>query len=510
MQGSLEKNIEKINIYLYCLVVSFVFLLICSKSSFLYPLNDWVDSNCFFTVGKGMMNGKVIYRDLIEQKGPLLYFIHGIAYLISNKTFIGVFIFEVISFSGFLYWGYKINVLFIKSKYIKILITLIAMMILTCFSFCKGDSAEEFIVPLLTVSLYYFLYYFKNENYKRMDYKILFTNGIIAGCVLWIKYTMLGFWFGWMMFIFINMVINKDFYRGIKSCIVFLMGILVATLPWIIYFASNNGLNEWINTYFIMNMTSYGEKMNVFSRIKTCIELFVLSIKTNRWVAFLSLIGGAPLILSNKYIRSNIGKTALISMGILLIIGVYFGGVYYQYYFFIFTAFSILAPMTIINIFKFIIGKKIYFMSRSKIYLMEFISIMICIILCFKFGNYTQDIGEKREKLVQYKFAKIINETDGATLLNYGFLDGGFYTTTGIIPNTKYFCKLNINEARLPEMMEEQNKVIEKKKVDYIVLKFSIDNKNFNTIDVPYLEENYELCSKFFDENIVYSLYKVK
>ena len=71
----------------YCFFLSILFLLICTKSSPLYPFNDWVDSNAFFTMGKGMINGKVLYRDLFEQKGPLLYFIHGLSYLISNKTF---------------------------------------------------------------------------------------------------------------------------------------------------------------------------------------------------------------------------------------------------------------------------------------------------------------------------------------------------------------------------------------------------------------------------------------
>lgn len=75
-----------------------MYLLICTKSSPLYSLNDWVDSNAFFTMGKGIINGKIPYKDLFEQKGPLLYFIHGISYIISNKTFIGVFILEVLSF----------------------------------------------------------------------------------------------------------------------------------------------------------------------------------------------------------------------------------------------------------------------------------------------------------------------------------------------------------------------------------------------------------------------------
>ena len=80
------------------LVASIFTLLICSKNSPLYPYNDWVDGNAFFTMGKGMFNGKVPYKDLFEQKGPLLYLIYGIGYLISHDTFLGVYLLEVISY----------------------------------------------------------------------------------------------------------------------------------------------------------------------------------------------------------------------------------------------------------------------------------------------------------------------------------------------------------------------------------------------------------------------------
>ena len=73
------------------LLLAFVLLSIGSMCSYLYPYQNRVDQNCFFTVGKGMMTGLVTYRDLFEQKGPLLYFLHGLAYLISPDSFIGVF-----------------------------------------------------------------------------------------------------------------------------------------------------------------------------------------------------------------------------------------------------------------------------------------------------------------------------------------------------------------------------------------------------------------------------------
>ena len=99
---------KKINKYLiFSFVVAFITLLITSKNSFLYVFNDWVDANAFFTVGKSMFNKILLYKDIFEQKGPLLYLIYGLGYLISNNTFHGVFIIEVISFTIFLYFIHK-------------------------------------------------------------------------------------------------------------------------------------------------------------------------------------------------------------------------------------------------------------------------------------------------------------------------------------------------------------------------------------------------------------------
>ena len=103
--------------YGFCLFLSIIFLLIATKSSPLYPFNDWVDVNAFFTGGKAMMNGRILYRDVFDHKGPLFYLLFGLAYLISNTLFLGVFIFEVISFSIFLFFSFKLASLFIDFNY---------------------------------------------------------------------------------------------------------------------------------------------------------------------------------------------------------------------------------------------------------------------------------------------------------------------------------------------------------------------------------------------------------
>ena len=62
--GTAVGKVVRDKVFWFCLLTAAAVLSICTKSSFLYPLNDWVDSNCFYTVGKSMVHGKVLYRDI--------------------------------------------------------------------------------------------------------------------------------------------------------------------------------------------------------------------------------------------------------------------------------------------------------------------------------------------------------------------------------------------------------------------------------------------------------------
>lgn len=91
-----------------------------------------------------------------------------------------------------------------------------------------------------------------------------------------------------------------------------------------------------------------------------------------------------------------------------------------------------------------------------------------------------------KNDLPQYKFAQRINQVENATMLNYGFLDGGFYFAAGCEPINKFFCKLNIP---LEEMDEDQNRCIVEGKVDFVVTRdkkledYNLDIENYKMVD---------------------------
>ena len=95
--GSFFKSIKnkKSVMFLFCFLLAFILLLLCSKCSFLYPFNGWDDFNSFYTMARGWANGLIPYRDLFDHKGPILFLIQALGLLI-NKN-VGIFILQILN-----------------------------------------------------------------------------------------------------------------------------------------------------------------------------------------------------------------------------------------------------------------------------------------------------------------------------------------------------------------------------------------------------------------------------
>jgi hypothetical protein len=99
------------------------------------------------------------------------------------------------------------------------------------------------------------------------------------------------------------------------------------------------------------------------------------------------------------------------------------------------------------------------------------IASLLLIVYVVGTSNVLPYYGKDKAEYPQYIFADIINEKEDATLLNYGFIDAGFYLASGYEPENRFFCKVNIDEDVFPEMYEEQISMVRDKKVDYVVIR---------------------------------------
>ena len=166
------------------LLSSFATITIFSKSSFLYPINDWVDANDYHTIGKSILYGYVPYRDLFDHKGPILYFLHAFNGFVSFRSFVGIYLLEILSCYLFLKFSYNSVSLFTRRNAIAMM-PVVAFVIYSAWCFEQGDSAEEFCLPALAYGLWVGLKCTKHCRLPSLKEGVLI--GICIGWMFWIK-----------------------------------------------------------------------------------------------------------------------------------------------------------------------------------------------------------------------------------------------------------------------------------------------------------------------------------
>lgn len=444
--------------FILCTIISLVFLAFATKSSFLYPLNDWVDANCFFTVGKAMMRGQTLYADIYDQKGPLLYALYGLCSLVSGTSFFGVYVMEAVAMTAFLFCSYKTAALYASKTVAMAAVPMLAACMLTARSFSHGGSAEELCLPLLAYPLYLFLRSAKEQRAPSVREHLL--AGVLAGCVLWIKFTLTGMFIAFLLLALILPMTRRQ-WRGAAAVVgSFCAGVVIATLPFIVYFAFRGTLRDWIIGYFGNNIYHYAPPPadGLLGQL--------LRAAKNAWDAlnanwqFAVWIGAGALWTAWKESRP-------VRLGTLLLLtgtagGIYWGGQGYSYYALALCVFA--APG---------LGIVLRCIERAEgVTPHRFGRILVCVCLLSALFAYAENgntpdlLRYRREDLPQFQFAAVMQESEAPTLLNYGFLDGGFYTAANILPTTKYFCRLNLD---LAEMKAEQERYLRDAVTQYVV-----------------------------------------
>lgn len=433
----------------WCVAIAAAVLLLCSKSSPLFVLNDWMDANIFFTMGKSMFNGKVLYRDVFDHKGPVLYFIYGIGWLLDHTGFTGVFLLEVVSFAVFLDISLRTVSLLAAKPVHPAWAVLPAAAIAASRAFSHGGSAEEFLLPFLAAALYGLL---KTVCTNRpMPLPAVVGQGFLAGCALWLKYTVLGYYLVWVV-VLAAVYLRRGLRRELlQSCGAYLGGMALATLPWVVYFGLHGALADWFTAYFYDNLFLYSGNgggsvalvQHFWWAVRDALPGAVLLVLFLLWavVSHRRAAAGAVCVLA-----AGLGLTSL--MGGYL---VYYGLVL-----------AVFVPLGLVPLACFAQRPLPSGLRMAA----PWMGVAAACVVCW-FGSPNKPLrGRAADTLPQLRFAQTITAEPETSLLNYGTLDGGFYTASGLLPPCRYFCVTNMP---LEDQWTEQNALLEQGQVTYVV-----------------------------------------
>ncbi len=497
------------------IVALFVFVLvtITAKCSFLYRMNHWDDPNCYFTVARAMKKGLVLYRDIYEQKGPYVYFLHYIAVSILNG-YTGMYLFELIAGLIVACFAYKLLSLYIESDVRKIIYLLIFLSFYyTSPGFRSGDSVEEMSIPFLLIAFYFLVKSIKNNT--PMPFYQMMIIGALSGIIFFSKYTICGMIFAIALMTFIWDIKDKRTKKAFLEIVCFFTGFIVALLPALIYFKVNNSLSYFWNAYFYNNIFLYSSEKKSFI-VKIGLAIFGYSISyVNLCTTYLLIISGFIFAIKDKRNHSRLFVTVLV-IYIITMLFLFGGGVYYRYYG---------LPTVIFGLFGIIsIDKHGYKMPKATEIIKKYgkklllLFIPLELVLIFAVGENNYYMFRPKNDYALINIANIVNEYkkthEDVSIYNYGSYDYGIYNLTDLTPPNKYFCELNVP---LKEMYEVQDETLKNGEVTFVFTK----DMNIEEISerVEGFTDKYELYyveKSGVDYNLikyndcVYYLYKLK
>ena len=476
-------------------LLTITFVSTCSP---LYPFNPWDDANCFFTIGRGIVKGLTLYKDLFDHKGPLLYFIYAVAALISDKSFVGIWIIECLAASAYAIYSWKIARLFVNpSKYSVFIMPLFLGVVYTSRMFNFGGNAEELCFPLLTIMLYIGLKAaVKGDGIPGKSDALIC--GLITGSLFWIKYTFVGFAAGLCLFILILSIKQKRFVRLWSLVWRFVAGFVIISIPVFNYFIATKSLDYLWESYFYDNLALYLTKTDPYPATgipvleNIVVTLIAIKNTAKEHLAFgvLFLLTVVSLFFVEKKYRLKVSLLFLVtfaaSAGFVFTrsIRIY----YYGYILFYCLSLAVVPVIKAINLAEKAAKRNPRFISLliSALFVVLYLfSIFMCknIYLIFK----------PKDFLAQYRVAEIINQTPEAKILTYGVMDEGFYTAAGLLPANRFFGAGKNIEANYPAIHEEQDRLIDEGYFDYIITSYFLepDWENYELIQTetdPYID----------------------
>lgn len=465
-------------ILLCCLLVSGALLLLCSQSSPLYPTNTWVDANCLLTVGRAMRGGRVLYRDVYEQKGPTLYLVHMLAACISDSSFWGVFVLEVLSLTAALSAACRHLRGRLSLPMALAGAALLGAAMLVTPAFAQGDSAEEFCLPLLLGALVLAMKEYAQED-GPMRPSRLFACGLLAGGVATIKYTMLGQFIGLCAVEGVLALRRGGLPRALRSAGAFLAGLALPVALWCAYFAANGALADFATAYIVNNITLYdgGSGRSAAQWLVYLRDCALWIVPALLGLAALARRRGLPL-----FVRAAVPAMALAQTAAVCLLG--------RVWPYCPLALSVFALPGLEAALAWAARR-----SRRLRALLPPLCAAAALLLAVFVSPNAPLRGVPYEDTAQARLARFIEP--GATLLQYSHLDDGLYLASGTLPQEKYFVRLNV---KYDEMLSELDRYVEQALPDYVLTSWQPLPERFERYQLIATDAGYD------DENRVNKL----
>lgn len=224
-------------------------LMFMSIDSPIHDSYNRVDSSWFYMAGKAWMNGLQPYVDFTDSKGPLLWLIYAVGYLLAPHSYVGVYWLSCLFYAGIFYYDFKLARLFLDDRH-----SLMATLLMTFPYFWQWFHyevrAEDYSMLFVTLSLYelFRLLYCDGKERPGLLRPSLLLGGSFMALVL-IKYS-IAIMQGSIILCFLYYSVRElsSFTKPIKWLIA---GASAVALPFACYFVITGTFSDFLQEYII-------------------------------------------------------------------------------------------------------------------------------------------------------------------------------------------------------------------------------------------------------------------
>ena len=482
------RNHPDVALWLFFTGLATFVLFFISPDSYLNDMHTRCDSAWFFMCGKAWMNGQVPYIDFSDSKGPLLWLIYGIGYLLSRTSYLGIFWISCFWYGLTYFLSYKTAYIFLKD-YWKSICCAVLMTLAFFNPWFHGETrAEDFCHLFLMLSLYWtcILLYTKPE-----EKKALISFGVQGACfaaLFLIKFNIAAMQ---SVLILISLVyLIKEKKNWLRPLLFLAGGAIIVILPFFIYFLSSGTLTAFIQEYILntlhtVDIAAPSGTNLLTSRIQSKNLLITYLLEWGDLVycpelatrlVFL-LTGGILFLLSNKEYR----WMPLVASFLVFALCVR------HHFFYYFNSCSFLLVFLYISLFS--LPKKHLPKYFTSLCMLVTIGILIpahILFFNFKILFFNNNINQKD----YYKVSYIISQVHQPTIINANDQEFGYGVWAEALPAGKYWSRQTVMTQ---EMQHEHTELILSGKADFIVI-----NQRF--IDRPFLDYPDIITQKALDD----------
>lgn len=435
------------------------------------------DSAVFYTIGRGIAQHKVVYKDLFDHKGLYLYLLNALGALIADRYTLGLWLIETLFAIADCFLIFRIARKLSKSDWTAFFTTALTMLFVSFF-WEGGNLTETYgLLPeLLTFVL--LVDVFAGEEGRLFQARSMFLIGGCAGVELFLRANMVMAWLPVAVIVITVEFGNKRFQNAGMILLCGILGVLAACVIPLYYCLKNDCLAEMIFASFLFNLRYVGNGPGLSVSLSRAYNLCFL------------LLAAVPGIFSVVLVwrrgRSWIGRCLFLLSFLFAVASVLLSGRLYVHYNLYLIPFAIPFLGHIVSFLNEQVGKR-------------GILLLLCVLTAVSIVRNSSFARDTVKKMIHYSGTdytaqEIIAsklEMDYPEARNVLVVNGSawYYTRLNVVPEERYFYLPNINYNVFPDAVDEQVNAVMKGTAEAVILRKwnGVRNKDVNTG----LEENY-------------------